>query len=75
MKLAVWRRQNNITQVELAQRIGCTQSYVSQIERRSNPLVPKKEIARAIYEITNGAVTPNDFYDLAVGQQDQKQAA
>lgn len=75
VKLAAWRRQNDMTQVELADRIGCTQSYVSQIERSTNPLVPKKEIARAIYEITNGAVTPNDFYDLHSGAQDKRQAA
>lgn len=75
MKLAVWRRQNGITQGELAQRIGCSQSYVSQIERPHAPLVPKRAIARRIYEITNGAVTPNDFYDLQPSAHEKRQAA
>lgn len=64
MKLAVWRRENGKTQEWIASAIGCSQSYVSQIERSVSPLVPRKDIAVAIFTITDGAVSPNDFYDL-----------
>ena len=29
-----------------------------------NIRIPRKDEAKTIYEITNGAVEPNDFYDL-----------
>jgi len=64
VKLTAWRRQNGKTQAWLADQLGCSQSYVSQIERAANPTVPRKDIAMAIFAVTDGAVTPNDFYDL-----------
>lgn len=64
MKLAAWRKKKCWTQAQLAEALGCSQSYVSQIERANDPLIPGKDLAARLYEISDGAVEPNDFYDL-----------
>ena len=64
VRLAEWRKQIDVTQVDLAERLGCSQSYVCQMERAVNPIIPGREIMVKIYRISGGAVTPNDFYDL-----------
>lgn len=64
MKLALWRKKEGVTQVELAEQLGCSQSYISQIERARDPIVPGPGIMAEIYRLTGGAVQPNDFYDL-----------
>lgn len=64
MKLAVWRRNQGMRQAALADLLGCSQSYVSQIERATDPIVPGPAIMIAIFELTGGAVQPNDFYSL-----------
>ena len=64
MKLAEWRKRNGMTQAALAEALACSQSYVSQIERRVGAIVPGAEVMGKIYEVTAGAVQPNDFYDL-----------
>lgn len=64
MKLVVWRRKEGLTQQELAERLGCSQSYVSQMERAADPIIPGPAIMIALYELSVGAVDPNSFYDL-----------
>lgn len=64
MKLAAWRQKSGLTQSQLAQQLGCTQSYISQIERATGGLIPGPAIMIEIYTVTEGAVQPNDFYDL-----------
>lgn len=64
MKLAAWRKRKGWTQAHLAESLGCSQSYVSQIERAVDPIVPGKELLAKLYELSGGAVQPNDFYDL-----------
>ena len=64
MKLAIWRKNQGMTQAQLAEALGCSQSYISQIERASAPVVPGPAVAVAIYQLTAGAVQPNDFYEL-----------
>lgn len=64
MKLVAWRRQESMTQADLADRLGCSQSYVSQMERAVDPIIPGPAIMIALYELSEGAVQPNDFYDL-----------
>ena len=53
-----------MTQAALAEALACSQSYVSQIERRVGAIVPGAEVMGKIYEVTGGTVEPNDFYDL-----------
>lgn len=64
MKLATWRKERGMTQVDLAAALGCSQSYISQIERAVEPIVPSRELMAVIFRVTDGAVEPNDFYDL-----------
>jgi transcriptional regulator with XRE-family HTH domain len=64
VRLAVWRKKAGKTQADLAAALGCSQSYISQIERADNPLVPGPAIIIEIYRISDGAVMPNDYYDL-----------
>jgi transcriptional regulator with XRE-family HTH domain len=33
MRLAKWREEQDLSQAELADRLGCDQSYISRIER------------------------------------------
>ena len=53
-----------MTQIQLAKALDCSQSYVSQIERANDPLMPGRPILERIYALTGGAVEPNDFVNL-----------
>lgn len=64
MKLAGWRKKKGWTQAELADALGCSQPYVSQIERAVDPIIPGKDLLAKLYELSGGEVEPNDFYDL-----------
>jgi transcriptional regulator with XRE-family HTH domain len=67
MRLAEWRRERRMTQSELASAIGCTQSAISNFERAdtlARSQIPGPDLIVAIYRLTRGAVTPNDFYSL-----------
>jgi transcriptional regulator with XRE-family HTH domain len=62
--LAEWRKQKGWTQLQLAQALGCAQPYVSLMERAVNPSVPGAALMVEIFDLTEGAVQPNDFYAL-----------
>lgn len=64
MRLVDWRREEGLSQQELADHLGCTQSFISLIERAVDPQIPRdpRFIVR-LYRFTRGAVTANDFYD------------
>lgn len=64
MRLAVWRKTESLTQAELADRLGVSQPHVSMMERAHDPAIPAPEVMRLIYLLSNGAVRPDDFYDL-----------
>lgn len=64
MKLAAWRKAKGWTQDNLAEALGCSQPYVSQIERAADPIIPGPELMRKLYVLSLGEVQPNDFYDL-----------
>lgn len=74
MKLAEWRRKEHMTQAALAAELCCSQSYISQIERAVDALVPGPALMVLIYQITGGAVQPNDFYSLPMLSPAQKAA-
>lgn len=62
MKLAHWREANGWTQQRLAEELNCTVSAVWRYEQGlRDPEGPTKE---RIFLITQGAVQPNDFYDV-----------
>ena len=62
MKLASYITANGLTDTTFAKLIGRTQSTVSRIRR--GVAMPDHETALAVYQATNGAVSPNDFFDL-----------
>lgn len=64
MRLIDWRRRECKTQGELASLVGCTQGYISYIERADKPQTPNPEFMRRIYLVTRGEVTPNDFHPI-----------
>jgi len=74
VKLAEWRRNQGIRQAGLAMALGCSQSYISQIERACEPIIPGTALMIAIYQMTGGQVQPNDFYTLP-GLLAQRKAA
>lgn len=69
MRLAKWREEQDLSQAELAEQLGCDQSFISRIERATNPQIPSRGWMLKIHQLTRGEVSPNDFYDLPpVGQ-------
>ena len=59
MDINQWLLSQEITQDEFALKIGKSKSFVSQLRRGlSNPSLATLD---RIYEVTGGAVTPNDF--------------
>jgi anhydro-N-acetylmuramic acid kinase len=71
MKLKSYRAIANMTQQQLAERLGVSQLSVIKYENGEN--IPSREQMINIFRVSNGAVTPNDFYDLGIGEPDQLQ--
>jgi len=64
VKLSQWRKAKGHTQAWVADRIGVHQTFISYIERATDPQIPNRDVMKAIYVLTSGSVQPNDFYDL-----------
>jgi len=62
MKLQAWLEQTGTTQKELARLINRSPSAINRYIRCGR--VPDDGIVVLIYYATNGAVQPNDWYDL-----------
>lgn len=75
MRLAQWRKVKGWTQTQLADELGVSQPYVSDMERASSPSIPGPSVMIEIFILTRGAVQPNDFYDLPALVADQREAA
>lgn len=61
-KLRAWREGRGLTGTQLGEKIGITQGQVSRLEKGLHR--PDWKTLDNIIELTNGAVTPNDFADL-----------
>lgn len=57
-------RPRPMLKVDFAEQIGCSPAYVSQLIADMQPW-PNRQIALRIYEVTKGAVTPNDLAGLS----------
>lgn len=66
MKLSNWRKAQNppLTLADVAKRIDRSEAATSRYE---NGRVPEPDTMRRIHDLTGGAVTPNDFYDIPSG--------
>lgn len=62
MKLADWRRTAGLTQEDLASQLGLIPVSIARYE--SGTRLPGPATMIAIFELTGGAVQPNDFYAL-----------
>lgn len=68
MTLFEWKIKNKYTWSGLACTLGVSDGNI--VRRWCLPLdddsrkIPRKEMMRKIYKLTNGQVQPNDFYDL-----------
>lgn len=65
MRLYDWRKEQGWNQQQLAERLGCSQGFVSCIERAVDAQIPGRELMDKIHQLTRGAVTPTDFYYLS----------
>lgn len=62
MKLAQYLTENGLTLNEFARTCGTSASTILRI--KDGEVAPSKRVARALWEATNGQVTPNDLYGL-----------
>ncbi len=62
MKLATYLATNAVTQKDFAEQIGEKQPIINLYCRRKR--IPRPDVMLKIFKATNGAVTPNDFYDI-----------
>jgi anhydro-N-acetylmuramic acid kinase len=62
VKLKKYRAMANLTQKQLAERLEV--SELSIIKYEGGITMPSREAMLTIYKITDGLVTPNDFFDL-----------
>jgi transcriptional regulator with XRE-family HTH domain len=59
MKLEDWMRQKNLTDQAMSKLIDTSRTAVTMY--RNGQRIPKPDIARRIFEVTNKKVTPSDF--------------
>ena len=57
--LSVWRKSQNLTQDELAGKIGVSRWMVNRLE--AGERTPSLDLAIKIQKLSDGAVTPIDF--------------
>ena len=62
MKLSQYLAENGLTLGALAKTCGTSASTILRI--KTAEVAPSQRVARAIWEATNGQVTPNDLYGL-----------
>ena len=67
MRLADWLRQNNVSRVDFARRIGVSPGSITQLCNYETAWMTR-DTAELIARETRGAVTPNDF--LAFARED-----
>lgn len=65
MKLRTWREREKLTLQQLSDRLGGTKSKSAIARIETGVSDPDAAFIRAVFDLTGGAVTANDFYDLA----------
>lgn len=68
MKLRIWRGRAGLSIKELAQRLECTPTAVGRYE--TGERIPALQTMRRIYDLSEGAVDANAFYDLGPARRD-----
>lgn len=62
MHLSIYLKQNSLSQATFGEQIGVSQAAVERYANKKR--VPEPDVMGKIFEVTNGLVTANDFYDL-----------
>jgi transcriptional regulator with XRE-family HTH domain len=62
MKLADWMARQGLEDAALADAIGVMRTTINRLRRGKSQ--PSRDVARAIFSLSDGLVTPNDFYGL-----------
>ena len=62
MKLSEWLHKNNTSAADFAESIDL--SVQAAYKYIGGERIPRPEIMKRISEVTLGAVTPNDFYNI-----------
>lgn len=68
-----WRMNEGLSQEDAAAKVGVVRKTWHQWE--AGDAIPKREAMSSLYLLTGGAVQPNDFYDLPVVPDTQREAA
>lgn len=72
MKLDEYLNKTGMTHSDFAKLIGCEQPTVTRYVKGR---IPSRDVILRISQVTNGAVTPNDFYDLPACEGEQERFA
>lgn len=67
-----WLTDNGRSHADFAKEVGVYDAAVVW-KWRNGKAIPRRDAMRCIFRVTNGAVTPNDFYDLS-GRRNQEEA-
>lgn len=73
MTLRDWLKKQGMTPTAFARLMGVSHSTV--LRYLSGDRIPEKDVMERIARETGGAVTPNDFFDLAPALPDADSAA
>lgn len=73
MKLSAWLKLKDLTAQQFGERIDRAPSTITRLLRGES--VPDKATMLRIVAETEGAVTPNDFFDLPANGQTEAGAA
>lgn len=67
MKLREWRQEQGLSDAELARRLSTGRENVRRYQLPPDHpqfQMPRKDMMRRIYELTDGQVTANEFHEL-----------
>ncbi|WP_341750218.1 hypothetical protein [Candidatus Tisiphia endosymbiont of Sialis lutaria] len=65
MRLEIWMQWNKRSSGEVAKLFNVSQAHIHKYLYEDT--IPKRKIMMNIFKITQGAVTPNDFYGCDAG--------
>lgn len=73
MKLRTWRKQKGLFLRDLSAATGKSRSAIARIETGESK--PDRDFLEKVFTLTEGAVTPNDFYDIGISTSPSDQGA
>lgn len=64
MTLAEYLEANGLTETDFAAKVEVDQSTIHRLRKKSQ--IPSRDLMTKIFDKTNGLVTANDFFGIAV---------